>query len=89
MSRSLLLEWEQPLPDRRNGIITGYIITIQQLAAAGFYQTLNSTGMNSMRVDNLHPHTTYEYQIAAYTIIGIGPYTDFSLIKTLEDGECI
>ena len=38
-------------------------------------------------VDMLHPSYNYTIRIAAATAAGIGPFSDFITVMTLEDGE--
>ena len=68
----------------RNGIITGYTINITKLAGEDSVQT--STPFNNITLDGLRPFTTYLFIVAAQTSMGVGPFSTFVLVTTLEDG---
>lgn len=82
---SITLSISQPNPDERNGIITGYTVTISE-------GTSNTTRFLSFRVGelvtvpSLRPYTTYQYTVTASTIRGRGPSTPSADVTTNETG---
>ena len=86
LSRSFILIWELPAPPERNGIITGYNISITSLNSLFEAPQLFFTTSLSINVDSLDPHTDYICTIAANTDIGIGPYSLEIIVMTEQDG---
>ena len=85
-STTLDLEWEPPLRQHRNGIIIRYSLQIRNVAT-GNVSVLNNIHSTNTTVRQLLPYTTYEYQIAAYTSVGRGPFTSPLSIQTNQDGK--
>ena len=83
-SFSVALKWLPPPPTERNGIITGYNITIEDTMSS-YIINFRSFRLN-FTVNSLHPFTIYQYKIAAYTVVGLGPYSILSFFQTLEAG---
>ena len=84
-SQRAVFSWAPPELEYQNGIITKYQLIIM---ATGSNSSLklnfsNTTGI----VGNLKPYTTYQVGIAACTIVGIGPQSEFVTFRTLEDGR--
>ena len=85
-SMSFDLVWELPAPSERNGIITGYNISITSLnSPLGDPQHFFTTSL-SITVDSLDPHTDYICIIAANTAIGIGAFSFEMNVRTDQDG---
>ena len=69
----MLVSWQPPPPEHRNGLITGYIVRVaKQNTEDGIYLPL--TNDTEMVVNNLHPFYIYRYSVAAYTV-AIGPFS--------------
>lgn len=68
-STSILLTWNPPPVHERNGIIIDYTIT---QVVAGITSTLTTTDQMLLVMD-LQPFTSYTFNIAASTSIGLGP----------------
>ena len=84
--RSILLTWIPPLPQDRNGIITGYFINATLVETGEKLQhSSNSTSLTM----NARPYTTYLFIIAAGTIAGRGPFSTEVSIKTPESGKTV
>ena len=81
---SLLLRWNLPPPEHRNGIIRRYAIILTPLSSGRRVQ--QSVFANRITIRNLKAHTTYRCKVAAYTIAA-GPFTAEVNITTSEDGE--
>lgn len=81
-STSILLTWDPPPVHESNGIITSYTIT---QVVAGSTSTLTTTEL-MLRVTNLRPFTSYTFDIAASTTVGLGPRTAPVTENTPEAG---
>ena len=84
--RSILLTWILPLPQDRNGIITGYFINAT-LVETG--ETLQQSSNSTSFTMNARPYTTYLFVIAAVTVAGRGPFSTEISIKTPESGKTV
>ena len=81
---SFQLEWSPPVPEERNGVITGYQLFLewgQQVEEFREEQT-NYTFVQ------LQYDTVYNCSVAAYTIKGTGPYSDRVTITTPKGSLC-
>lgn len=72
-SRSVDFQWEPPLMEDQNGIITMY--TIMQMIVLTGDSNEYVTNSTHMTVTDLTPHATYVWTIAASTSVGRGPYS--------------
>lgn len=78
------LAWQPPLQETRNGIITGYTVSLSSVSST---ETRRITTTNTnLTVTSLRPYTTYECIVAAFTSIGEGPPTNIILVQTEETG---
>lgn len=71
-STSLVISWEPPQLELRNGIIQQYTIRITEVET-GTVNTLY-TEATTVNVSSLHPYYTYSCIIAAETI-ALGPFS--------------
>ena len=83
---SLMLTWDPPLQELRNGIIQQYTIWITELET-GRSITLTS-GSTTVNVTSLHPYYTYTCRVAAETT-AIGPFSSPTVIQLPESGKYI
>ena len=88
MSRSLMLQWNPPNYEARNGIIRKYLVNVtgkfeDLLLDSIVLETHNTT----LLVSDLHPNNHYIISVTAFTI-SEGPFTDDLQVTTSEDGEC-
>ena len=82
-SRTLMLEWEIPLPQHVNGIVTGFTIYISShLRNSTLLVQSNDT---TYIITSLRPHVAYTCMIAAHTSVGIGPFSSGITLTTPED----
>ena len=100
-SRTMLLTWEQPLPEEVNGVVIHYHVIVMETQIhymddgteiTGMQTYLNITynvseGRNQL-IDGLHPDYNYTVRIAAVTGIGIGLFSDAITVRTYMDGKC-
>lgn len=84
-SSTVLITWQPPPLDDRNGIIISYVITISLEVNDTVPQQYITSSLNVMVV-GLHPFSTYVVAVAAETGVGRGPFSGFT-IRTPEDGK--
>ena len=84
-SDTIILTWDPPLLQNRNGIITDYVINITALDTGEISQSITSD--RNLTLSSLTPFGTYAFIIAARTSIGAGPFSTDITIQTLEDGK--
>ena len=83
---SLILSWEPPVQELRNGIIQQYtVIIIEEETGRVISLSTRDTGLN---VTSLHPYYTYNCTIAAATSAGTGPFSSPVIIRLPETGMC-
>ena len=86
-SRSMILSWDPPGEDLRNGTIQRYSIICSSDDHVGFYlQQTISVSSQSILMTGLNPFISYNCCIATITTNGNGPYRCDSGI-TLQDGK--
>ena len=66
-----LLEWDPPLEEDRNGVLTGYRLVLEWEVGQEYRVNTTHTSYNFTQ---LQQGTTYYCAVAAYTAIGTGPY---------------
>ena len=86
-STGISLFWDPPPADAQNGIITRYMISITEVETGRSFSLFSAT--TSVNVTSLHPYYTYNFTIAAVTIVGDSPYTTSITIVTLQDGKLV
>jgi len=85
-STSVLLSWLLPVENELNGNIRHFNIrAIEVPSGRDFHQTSTN---NSILYTDLHPAYIYQFAVAAVTVES-GPYSNFAVAKTLEDGTRI
>ena len=84
-STSIILHWSPPPIEGQNGDIVMYRVSITEVESGSLIQY--TTNKLVLSVPALHPFYTYEWVVSAATIIGYGPYTEMSTVKTLEDSK--
>ena len=87
-STSISVYWNPPpLPDQ-NGDIIGYQLIITNVnRSSSLVLVVNVTNMTSYVVINLQEFEVYSFEIAAMTVIGLGPFSDVVTNQTFEDGK--
>ena len=86
-SDTIILTWDPPLLQNRNGIITDYIINVTALDTGEIHQYI--TPNRNLMLNSLAAFSTYAFIIAARTAVGAGPFSTDITIQTLEDGKKI
>lgn len=86
-SRSLNFTW-QPVPlDKRNGIILGYVINVTSHRDNSTLQLYPTPPDSTYIAAIFKPYTVYTARIAAYTEVGIGPFSLEISTMTPQDGK--
>ena len=83
-SRTVLLSWEPPEFELRNGRIREYMIRVTHIGS-GLQYTIASPNTQFL-LQSLFPFHSYEFEVAAVTV-GIGQFTQELLVTLLEDGN--
>ncbi len=84
-SNSVVLQWELPDEQERNGEIEEYEVHVADLStneSFAFY-----TSNQSLLLSDLEPFRYYRYSVAAATVIGYGPRSPHLTLRTNEDGK--
>ncbi|KAL9919893.1 neogenin protein frazzled isoform 5-T13 [Glossina fuscipes fuscipes] len=83
-STSITIHWEPPSEEERNGQITGYKIRYRKLKDA---PQVKSTPANIRyyELNGLDRNSEYQVKIAAMTVNGSGPFTEWYRVMTLEN----
>ncbi|XP_052840225.1 neogenin isoform X8 [Drosophila gunungcola] len=83
-SSSITVHWEPPAEEDRNGQITGYKIRYRKLKDA---PQVKSTPANIryFELSSLDRNAEYQVKIAAMTVNGSGPFTEWYRVNTLEN----
>ena len=87
-STFILLTWEPPARDGRNGIITLYYIHVLEVPTSRTF-TFERPTHTDLLIGSLHPYYDYQCSVAADTSVGRGPFTAPFIIRTDQDGECV
>ena len=83
-ARSIQISWSPLPPNERNGLITGYVVTITNVDT-NEVSTVEITGRTSTSIATL-PYTSYMVSVAARTSVGVGPRSTEIIILTPENG---
>ena len=84
-SSSILLHWSPPLPENRNGDITGYVVNVTNLDNETVHHFVTDI-ISNFTVMNLEPFTSYESRVFARTSVGVSQAQAVVLVQTNEDG---
>lgn len=82
-STSILILWEPPLEQYRNGPILAYNLTVED-GVTGVQLHSSILTATSFVLDELQPYTLYNVSLSARTSVGYGPFETQS-VTTLED----
>ncbi|XP_053678622.1 protein sidekick [Anopheles nili] len=86
-STEIIIQWQPPLEEHRNGQILGYIIRYRLFgynASPWNYRNITNEAQRNYLIQELITWKDYVIQIAAYNNMGVGAYTDGAKIKTKE-----
>lgn len=80
---TLVLRWQPPLSEERNGIIRLYIINVTELESGTVEQHVSI--QQTITISSLHPYYVYQYSVAAQTV-ALGPFSEPALVQMPEAG---
>ncbi|XP_070431578.1 neogenin isoform X21 [Equus przewalskii] len=84
-SKSIMIHWQPPPPATQNGQITGYKIRYRKASRkSDVTETLVTGTQLSQLIEGLDRGTEYNFRVAALTINGTGPATDWLSAETFE-----
>ncbi|XP_058398012.1 neogenin isoform X4 [Diceros bicornis minor] len=84
-SKSIMIHWQPPPPATQNGQVTGYKIRYRKASRkSDVTETLVTGTQLSQLIEGLDRGTEYNFRVAALTINGTGPATDWLSAETFE-----
>ncbi|XP_027408968.1 neogenin isoform X9 [Bos indicus x Bos taurus] len=84
-SKSIVIHWQPPPPAAQNGEITGYKVRYRKASRkSDVTETLVSGTQLSQLIEGLDRGTEYNFRVAALTVNGTGPATDWLSAETFE-----
>ncbi|KFM81271.1 Protein sidekick, partial [Stegodyphus mimosarum] len=86
-STSIMLQWQKPSEDERNGNLLGYMIRYKlagYAASPWAYNNITNEAQHSFLLQDLIVWQNYEIQVAAYNEKGVGVYSGSIYIRTRE-----
>ena len=88
-STSSKASWQLPPENSRNGIITGFKLFYREKDPAGPFTTLtiNDKAILTNDAIGLKKYTEYEFQVLAFTSVGVGPKSSVKVVRTNQDGK--
>ncbi|XP_068881740.1 neogenin isoform X4 [Aphelocoma coerulescens] len=83
-SKSILLQWQPPPAGTQSGQITGYKIRYRKVSRkSDVTESVGGTQLSQL-IEGLERGTEYSFRVAAMTINGTGPATDWVTAETFE-----
>ncbi|KYO25271.1 hypothetical protein Y1Q_0009995 [Alligator mississippiensis] len=83
-SKSIMVHWQPPPPGTHNGQITGYKIRYRKVSRkSDVTESIGGTQIFQL-IEGLERGTEYSFRVAALTINGTGPATDWVSAETFE-----
>ncbi|XP_051053557.1 neogenin isoform X2 [Phodopus roborovskii] len=84
-SKSIVIHWQPPSPATQNGQITGYKIRYRKASRKSDVTETLVTGTQLFQlIEGLDRGTEYNFRVAALTVNGTGPATDWLSAETFE-----
>uniref|UniRef100_A0A182RPJ4 Protein sidekick n=1 Tax=Anopheles funestus TaxID=62324 RepID=A0A182RPJ4_ANOFN len=86
-STEIIIQWQPPVEEHRNGQIHGYIIRYRLFGynkSPWNYRNITNEAQRNYLIQELITWKDYTIEIAAYNNMGVGNYTDGVKIKTKE-----
>ncbi|XP_052901229.1 protein sidekick isoform X2 [Anopheles moucheti] len=86
-STEIIIQWQPPVEEHRNGQIHGYIIRYRLFGynkSPWNYRNITNEAQRNYLIQELITWKDYTIEIAAYNNMGVGNYTDGAKIKTKE-----
>lgn len=85
-SSAIYISWHPPLYHHRNGIIRNYIVKLSSVKSG--HNATYVVYSEEIVISDLDPFSVYSVGVASENSVGIGPYSRYELVQTLEDGRC-
>ncbi|XP_027579416.2 neogenin isoform X6 [Pipra filicauda] len=83
-SKSILLQWQPPPTGTHSGQITGYKIRYRKVSRkSDVTESVGGTQLSQL-IEGLERGTEYSFRVAAMTVNGTGPATDWVSAETFE-----
>lgn len=82
-TQSITVRWQPPPPEEQNGQITGYKIRYRKQKKHVQVET-TPANVRHYELHGLDKKSFYQVKIAAMTVNGTGPFTEWSAIETYE-----
>ncbi|KAM9461511.1 neogenin 1a isoform 6-T6 [Clarias gariepinus] len=83
-SKSIMVRWQPPPADAQNGEIVDYKIRYKKGTRKSEPLEMTTVNQLSKLIDGLQRGTEYSVRVAAITVNGSGPATDWSTAETFE-----
>ncbi|XP_051981424.1 netrin receptor DCC-like isoform X1 [Xyrauchen texanus] len=83
-SRSIKVSWQPPPPNTQNGFITGYKIRHRKTGRRGEQEAIEPNNLWYL-FTGLEKGSQYSFQVAAMTVNGTGPNSDWITAETPEN----
>ncbi|XP_059953021.1 neogenin isoform X6 [Mesoplodon densirostris] len=84
-SKSIVIHWQPPPPATQNGQVTGYKVRYRKASRkSDVTETLVTGTQLSELIEGLDRGTEYNFRVAALTVNGTGPATDWLSAETFE-----
>lgn len=83
-SQSIIIRWEPPSEEERNGPLTGYKIKYRKMKKSGIHTETTPGNVKFYELKNLDRMSAYQIKIAAMTVNGTGPFNEWTNIETFE-----
>ncbi|XP_043933591.1 neogenin isoform X4 [Protopterus annectens] len=83
-SKSILVQWQPPPPGTQNGDITGYKVRYRKVSRKTDVVEKFGGPQLFLLIDGLEPGTEYNFRVAALTVNGTGPSTEWMTAETFE-----
>ncbi|XP_061036075.1 neogenin isoform X8 [Eubalaena glacialis] len=84
-SKIIVIHWQPPPPATQNGQITGYKVRYRKASRkSDVTETLVTGTQLSQLIEGLDRGTEYNFRVAALTVNGTGPATDWLSAETFE-----
>ncbi|XP_066134156.1 neogenin isoform X6 [Saccopteryx bilineata] len=84
-SKSIMIHWQPPPPATQNGQIVGYKVRYRKASRkSDVTETVVPGTQLSQLIDGLDRGTEYNFRVAALTVNGTGPATDWLSAETFE-----
>ncbi len=80
------VSWTPPDSNLQNGVIVYYIVMLTDVMF-GMPDRVYNVTLTSFNFSGLEEYATYECEVAAGTVGGLGPFSDPEIFTTFEDGK--